>query len=345
MNIIDVNKILRDNIVVDSHLDLLYDLVRQRSLGRKNVLKEDYLDSLMSGGVNVIVSSIFIDGEFLPELALRTALNQISALYEELEEAGDHFCLCTSYKDIIKAVEDGKIGILLSFEGVEPLYNDLSLLPIFYKLGVRLIGLTWSRRNFAADGCFYGAAKEGQKGGLSDFGVRIIEKAEELGMIIDVSHLNDKGFADVIRFSNQPVIASHSNSRVLANTMRNLTDDQIKTIANVDGVIGINASNILVSDETDSRSNISGLVDHIEHMLNLEGSKHVGFGFDFCDKIMEGLADRNLNGVNRRVYDTIKGHSEIPKVVEEMIRRNFSQEQISDVIGNNFMRIFERILK
>lgn len=342
----DINKILKDNIVVDSHLDLLCDLINQRKLGRKNVLREDYLDSFIAGGVNVIVSSIFIKGEFLPELALRKALNQISALYEELEEAGDHFCLCTTYNDIIRAIEDGKIAILLSFEGVEPLYNDLSLLTIFYKLGVRLIGLTWSRRNFAADGCFFGVAREGKKGGLTDFGVSLVEQAEKLGMIIDVSHLNDEGFEDVIRFSNQPLIASHSNSRVLANTMRNLTDNQIKTIAKMDGVIGINAASLLVSDETNKiKPDISGLVDHIEYMLNLIGPKHIGFGFDLCDRLYSGVANGNANGINRKIFDTVKSHAEISKIIEEMIRRNFSREQITDIMGNNFIRIFKRILK
>jgi len=347
MNNTEISKILSNNIVVDAHLDLLYDLVYQRSLGRKNVLRDDYLESFKAGGVNVVVSSIFIDGEYLPELALRKALNQISTLYAELEEAsGDHFCLCTSYDDILKAVKNEKIAILLSFEGVEPLYNDLSLLPIFYKLGVRLIGLTWSRRNFAADGCFYKAAKEGKKGGLTDFGVNLIETAEKLGMIIDVSHLNDEGFDDVIHFSNHPVIASHSNSRTLANTMRNLTDDQIKAIAKTGGVIGINAASLLVSDET-GRTNpdISGLVDHIEYMLNLVGPRHIGLGFDLCDRIMSIPTHRSVSGINTKIFDTLKSHAEIPKLIEEMLKRGINQEQVSDIIGNNFMRIYKDILK
>lgn len=341
----DKNEILTSDIVVDSHLDLMFDIVRQRKYGRKNVLNEDYLDSFKEGGVNVVVSSIYIDGEFLPEMALRRALAQISALYEELEESKDNFCLCLSYKDIVRTINENKIAILMSFEGVEPLFNDISLLNIFYKLGVRLIGLTWSRRNFAGDGCFYGTVEEGKKGGLTDFGVKIIKKAEELGMIIDVTHLNDEGFWDVINFSNQPIIASHSNCRTLVNTMRNLTDEQIKAIAKLNGVIGMNCASMLVSDETDSNANIAGFVNHIEHIANLVGYEYIGFGFDFCNKIMKYLPGKESLGLKRKPFDTIKGHSDIPNIAEEMKKRNFSQSQITNILGDNYMSVFEKILK
>ncbi len=341
----DKKNILNNSIIIDSHLDLLFDLVRQRKYGRKKVLIEDYLEDFKKGGVNVIVSSIYLDGEFLPEMALRRALKQINSLYEEIEESKDSFALCLSYNDIINTINDGKIAILLSFEGVEPLYNDISLLNVFYKLGVRLVGLTWSRRNFAGDGCYFGTIKEGKKGGLTEFGVSLIEKAEELGMLIDVTHLNDEGFWDVIEYSNQPVIASHSNSRALVNIMRNLTDEQIKAIAKAGGIIGINCANILVSDETDSKANIKGYVDHIEHIANLVGHKYVGFGFDLCDKIMKYVAEEELKGISRKSFDSIKGYADIPNIIEEMQRRNFSQEQITDILGNNFMEIFKKVLK
>lgn len=338
-------EIIKSSIVVDSHLDLLYDIVRQRKYGRRNVLKEDYLDSFKKGGVNVVISSIYIDGKFLPEMALRRALDQISALYEELEESKDDFFLCLSYKDIVRTIDEDKIAILISFEGVEPLYNDISLLNIFYKLGVRLIGLTWSRRNFAGDGCFFGTVKEGKKGGLTDFGVEIIRKAEELGMIIDVTHLNDEGFWDVINFSNQPVIASHSNCRFLVNIMRNLTDEQIKAIAESNGVIGMNCASILVSDKTDDSANIVGFVDHIEHIAKVVGYEYIGFGFDFCDKIIKYLPDEELKGLVRKPFDTIKGHSDIPNIVKEMKKRDFSESQIRKILGDNYMSVFEKILK
>lgn len=338
-------EILKSSIVVDSHLDLMYDIVRQRKYGRRNVLIEDYLDSFKKGGVNVVISSIYIDGEFLPEMALRRALDQISALYEEIEESKDDFSLCLSYDDIVRTINDYKIAILISFEGVEPLYNDISLLNIFYKLGVRLIGLTWSRRNFAGDGCFFGTVEEGKEGGLTDFGVEIIKKAEKLGMIIDVTHLNDEGFWDAINFSNQPVIASHSNCRSLVNIMRNLTDEQIIAIAKSNGVIGMNCASILVSDETDFNANIAGFIDHIEHIANLVGYEYIGFGFDFCDKIMKYLPGEELKGLKRKPFDTIKGYSDIPNIVEEMKKRKFSQSQITNILGDNYMRVFEKILK
>src|SRR5690625_2063866 len=132
--------------------------------------------------------------------------------------------LCKSYDDILEAKRTGKVGILLSFEGVEPLYDDITLLRPFYELGVRFVGLTWSRRNAAADGSIEDDTFNG--GGLTPFGKQLVQEAENLGMIIDVSHLNDPGFDDVLATSKQTIIASHSNSRKITNKLRNLRSDE-----------------------------------------------------------------------------------------------------------------------
>lgn len=337
-------EILISSVVVDSHLDLMFDLLRQRECGRKHVLEEDYLDDFKKGGVNVVISSIFISGEFLPGMALRRALNQINALYEELEESKDAFSLCRSYNEIIAAINEDKIAILMSFEGVEPLYNDISLLNMFYQLGVRLIGLTWSRRNYAADGCLFGNVEEGKKGGLTGFGVEIVKRAEELGMIIDVSHLNDEGFWDVMKYSHQPVIASHSNCRALVNITRNLSDEQIKAIASSNGVIGMNCASVMVSDETDTCANIEGFVDHIDHIGSLVGYDYIGFGFDFCDRIVKYFSGDDFEGLKRKPFDTIKGHADIHNIVVEMKNRDFERPQVNNILGINYMNVFKKIL-
>lgn len=337
-------EILMSSVIVDSHSDLMFDLLRQRERGRKHVLEKDYLDDFKKGGVSVVVAAIFISDEFLPGMALRRALNQINALYEELEESKDAFSLCCSYNEIVAAMNEDKIAILISFEGVEPLYNDISLLNVFYQLGVRLVGLTWSRRNFAADGCSYGNVEEGKKGGLTGFGVDIVKRAEELGMIIDVAHLNDEGFWDVMEYSNQPVIASHSNCRSLVNIARNLSDEQIKAIAKSNGVIGINCASIMVSDETDFNANIEGFVDHIDHIGSLVGYEHIGFGFDFCDRIMKYFSGDDLEGLERKPFDVINSHADIPNIVAEMKKRDFRRPQLDNILGINYMNIFKKVL-
>lgn len=336
--------ILQNSIVIDAHFDLLFDVLRQRQCGRRKVIETDYLAGFIEGGINTVVCSIYINGEFLPEMALRRALNQISALYCEIHESSDKIMLCKNYDDIIEAKSEGKIGIVLSFEGVEPLYNDLSLLRVFYELGVRIVGLTWSRRNYAADGCLYSKVRQGTMGGITDFGVNLIETAENLGMFIDVSHLNDEGFWNVLEIAKKPIIASHSNCRALTGIERNLTDEQIKAIASKGGVIGINASNILVA-ENDLDANIEYLVNHVEHISKLVGVEYVGLGFDFCNQILKYLSPQELKVIPRKPFDVLRGHKKIKDLVYELIKRDYKQEEIELILGKNFLRVYMEVFK
>ncbi len=337
-----VKKIQRDSLIIDAHLDLLYDVDLKRRMGETKVIENRYLSEFKEGGVNLVVSSIYIDDVFLPEMALRKAMNQVSALYSEIDESPDKIMLCKSFKDIERAIEEEKIAIMLSFEGVEPLYDDLSLLRIFYELGVRLAGLTWSRRNFAADGCSFKKGRELTRGGLTDFGVRLVEEAESLGMIIDVSHINDEGFWDVIKITKSPIIASHSNTRSLANISRNLTDDQIKAIASKGGVIGMNAANLLVAD-SDEDANIEYLLNHIDRIVKLVGVRHVGLGFDFCDRLFENSSPQSMEKLPRKPFDIMKGYKELDVVINSLIKRGYGEDEIKMIIGENFLRVYRQV--
>lgn len=335
-----IESIHQNSFIIDSHFDLAPYVEVKRKKGARKVIENEFLSRFKKGGFNLIVSSIFVDDYYLPEMALRKALNQISAIYEDIDESSDKIRLCKSIKDIEECKKDNKMGILLSFEGVEPLYNDISILRIFYELGVRGVGLTWSRRNYAADGCSFHPIKEGKKGGLSNFGIRVIEEAEKLGMFIDVSHINDEGFYDTIKYSNKPIIASHSNSRVISNTMRNLTDDQLIAIASRGGVVGINGCSIIVSNDVGT-SNIKKLVDHIEHIKKIIGIEYIGLGFDFCD---------HLIGISSTVdamspFDIIKGHENLHKLTDELLNRGYKDEEIINIYGGNFYRVYRNTIR
>ncbi len=338
MNELDkTDRLLQNNIVVDAHLDLLKDLLYQQKKGRRKVLETDYLEDFKQGGINVVVSSVFVDDLYLPEMALRHALDQISSLYRELEECGDSFALCRNGSEINAAIEGGKIAIILSFEGVEPLGQDLHLLQIFYELGVRLIGLTWSRLNYAADGSRFLQQKRGTEGGLTEFGVQIMGFAERKGMLIDISHINDRGFWDVISITSVPLIASHSNCRSLNDIPRNLSDEMIKAVAETGGVIGINAVSIIAS-VSDEKSHLGCLVDHMEHITALAGADHVGFGFDLCKKIDV------THEMAREPFDILNDYSDVGKLVDIMITRGFTESEIIKICGGNFMRLFSQVL-
>lgn len=331
-------------IIVDAHLDLLKDVQYKREGGRTKIIESEYLPLFRMGGVNVIVSSIFVDSQYLPEMGLKRALGQVECLYEEVKESGEYISLCKSHQDILDAVESNKIAILLSFEGVEPLSNDLSLLRIFYELGVRLVGITWSRRNFAADGSFLGEVEHGTQGGLTDFGVQLVKKADELGMIIDISHINDVGFHDVLKISNKPIIASHSDCRSIVNIERNLSDEMIQAIAKKGGVIGVNAINFL-STIDDSIPGIQLLANQIDYIVDLVGTEHVGFGFDLCDMISEYQSPLFINSLARKPFDVIRGYSEVPALLQELKHRGYSDEDINRIAGQNFMNLYKKILQ
>jgi membrane dipeptidase len=265
---------------------------------------------------------------YLPEMALRIALDQISSLYYEIEESGGKYFLCKNYNDIEYVIKNNLIGILLSFEGIEPIYNDLYLLRIFYNLGVRFVGLTWNRRTYAADGI----GVENSNGGLTDFGLNVLKESQKLGMIIDVSHLNEKGFWDVIKHTTKPVIASHSNARKIFDSKRNLTDEQIKAIANTNGVVGINANGMFVSEKIEE-NNETGLLKHISHIANLVGIQHVALGLDLCD------------GFRTKPMDSINGYKSLEKLYQVLEKNGFSKDEIEMIFGKNYLNLYKKYLK
>lgn len=330
----------RNSIVADAHLDLAGEVYNRYLAGEKEVIKNKYLENFKKGGFNIIVSSLYIDDIFLPEMGLKIALGQISALMEDIETCDGEVKLIKTKKDLEEVINENKIGIILSFEGLDPIGNDIRLLRIFYELGVRAGGLVWSRRNYVADGCSFSPVEEGQRGGLTKFGVKAVRQMEEMNMLIDVSHLNDEGFWDIINFTNKPFIASHSNVRNIHGRMRNLTDEQIKAIAERNGVIGINAYKSIAGVK-EGEDPIKKLADHIEYMVKLVGASHVGYGFDLCDSYYESELKFTYNP---HKSDSLASHAEAVLLTEELLKRGLSEEDVKQIIGGNFFRIYSDLL-
>jgi membrane dipeptidase len=330
----------KNSVVVDTHLDLAGEIYNRYLAGEKEVIKRNYLENFKKAGFNIIVSSLYIDDIFLPEMALKVALGQIRALMEDIESCDGEVLLVKTKKELNDAVNQNKIAIVLSFEGLEPIGTDIGLLKIFYELGVRAAGLVWSRRNYVADGCHFNPVEEGQKGGLTNFGVEVVKKLEELHMLIDVSHLNDEGFWDVVNFTEKPFIASHSCVRNIHGRMRNLTDEQIKMIAERNGVIGLNAY-MSIAGVRDGENPIIKLCDHIEYIVNLVGAKYVGYGFDLCNGYYESELKFEFKPYKS---DGLKSHAEAILLTEELLKRGISSEDVKLIIGGNFLRVFNEIL-
>ena len=186
--------------------------------------------------------------------------------------------------DIDRAIAAGKIAAFLSIEGGEALAGSLGVLRMLYKVGVRSLTLTWNGRNELGDGV--GASGKG----LTAFGRAVVREMNDLGMLVDVSHLSERGFWDAMKVSTQPLIASHANCRALCDHPRNLTDAQIRAVAGQGGVIGVTFVPDFLGGETPSVDNV---LDHIDHMIAVGGEDCVGLGSDFdgTKELPAGLAD------------------------------------------------------
>lgn len=333
---------MSEKIIMDAHFDILCDVLYHRERGETKVLENRFLSTLKMAGINALVCSIFIDDCYLPEMALRRALDQISALKSELDESPDFFALCRDTKEARVAASEGKIALFLSFEGVEPLGNDISLLRIFYDLGVRLVGLTWSRRNYAADGSVF-EPEYGPKraGGLTRFGRLVTAEAQRLGMVIDVSHLNDPGFFEVADLIKGPFIASHSDCRALCGAARNLTDEQLAVLAQHGGVTGMNACAMFSSDKKEERTP-QKLLEHLDHVVRTAGQEHAGLGLDICECLSSFKAQAQDNGFEES--DLFKDHIDARKNFIDPIIAKYPEETADAILGGNFMRVLEEVL-
>lgn len=326
--------------VVDAHSDLLCDVNPKRKQGRTGVIEEDWVPMMKQGGIDVRVVPIYVESSRVHEYALRGGLDIAIAWRKEVEESPSIIPV-TKFEDIERAKKAGKIGLVLSMEGAEPLINDIELLDVFYLLGMRLLTLTHALRNYVGDGAHFFPRKEGKVGGITDFGVKVIEKCNELGIVVDISHLNDPGFWDVIELTKAPVVASHSNCRALQNHPRCLTDDQVKAIINNGGVIGMNAASAFVDD---ANPDLDHLLNHLDHVVELGGIENVGLGFDFCDYVLKYLNAESLAPlVDVSPVKGLCGDREIPNFTEALVDREYSDENIEFILGKNFLRVFEQV--
>jgi len=329
-------------IVFDAHSDILNDIHPRRILGEREVLEKFWVPKMRKGNIDIRVVAIYSDVQYIPELALRRGLDLIATFYEEIEESSSSV-LCTTYDDIKKAKERGKIGFILGMEGAEPLGSDIQLLRIFYKLGLRVLGLTHALRTYLADGAFLSTKKAGHLGGLTDVGVSFLEQAQAMGIIIDVSHLNDPSFWDVIKFTKAPVIASHSNCRILCDHPRNLTDEQIKAVADTGGVIGVNACGLFVKPP-----DLEHLLNHIDHLVKVGSIEHTGLGPDFADYLLQYMTEKERLRIPLewiKPVDGFTGDEKFSKIADELAKRGYKANDIDLIMGENFVRVFKEVFK
>lgn len=260
--------------VIDLHCDVLLKLSQGKGKLRFRDSKEldVNFERLRKGKVKVQFFAVFLEPEIPAEQKFVEALNQIDYFYEEVLKKNPEMKHIKEWSDIEK-LKEGEIGAVLTLEGADAIGDDLLKLRTLYRLGVKLVGLTWNFANYAADGVM-----EERGGGLTRFGKEVVRLNNEQKVFTDVSHLSERGFWEVMELADYP-IASHSNAKSLCNHPRNLTDEQAKALFQKGGMVHVVYNPPFIKES--GNASIGDLVRHIDHFCSLGGVKQIGLGSDF----------------------------------------------------------------
>ena len=309
---------------IDLHCDTIDLLMLGK--GGSNLRENEHcvdLNKLKKGNCLAQTFALYVDLDEHKN-AYKHCLNMAEKFHEELRKNNDVIRLATNYKDIIENEQNKKISALLSIEEGEVLDGKIENLRKFYELGVRMITLTWNHENQIG----YPHKKiEYKDKGLKQFGFEVVENMNELGIIVDVSHLSDSGFYDVAKVSKKPFVATHSNSRKMTNHSRNLTDEMIKVLANAGGVTGINFCSSFIGDN--SMTMISDMIRHIKHIKNVGGIDVIALGSDF-------------DGIESPVE--IKDSSEMNKLAISLEKEGFNIYEIEKIFYKNALRVIKNVM-
>ena len=240
--------------------------------------------------------------------------------------------LCLSADDIRSCMADRVLAIMIHIEGAEAVAEDLSNLPSLYDRGMRSLGLVWSRRNVFGSGVpFRHPASPDTGPGLTHPGVNLVKACNRMGIMVDLSHLNEKGFWDVARISDRPLVATHSDVHALCPSTRNLTDKQLAAIAESGGVVGVNfCVNTIRSDgHEDPDTSIDSIVRHFDYMIDFMGPDHVAFGTDF-----DGAT------IPQEVGDV----TGLPAVMEALRARGYDRATLEKLGWRNWLRVLDTTL-
>ena len=327
-------------LVVDTHSDTLIKVIDDKTwlpavdIGMDTEFHID-IPKIRRGGVGVQYFGAFTSGYYTGgkpdfERANSRLLALFNAMYWTVGNNSDRIGLAMSMKDIEDLAEAGKVSAVLSVEGAYSLEknNGIRLLRQYHDLGVRMMGLVWNHSNQLGEGV-NGAYMDGtpSRGGLTDFGREVVAEMNRLGIIIDVSHMNEATFWDVMEISRAPVVASHSGAFGLRDHPRNLKDDQIRVIAEGGGVVQVVFYPKYLAEDEDTVS-IETVVNHIEYITDLVGVEHVGIGSDF-----DGAA----------MPKDLKDASMIPRLQEALKRRGYSEGDIEKIMGKNTLRVMRKV--
>lgn len=322
---------------IDMHCDTLLEAY---VAGAKDLFElpgmVDFL-KLRQGGALAQFFAVFMPPtrirEFHPELAEFTDESYFQTCVKTLQESisahSDIIALAKNADDILRNQAQGKMSAVLTVEDGRMIQNDLKRIDMLYENGVRVIGLTWNGANCL--GYPNSSNPEEMARGLTPFGREAVEYMQEMGVLVDVSHLSDGGFYDVASICKKPFIATHSNCRALSPHQRNLTDEMIRVVANAGGVIGINfCPQFLQPDITSNRSTVERIVAMARHLKKVGGIDVVAFGSD-------------LDGISGEIE--VDSAAKMPMLIEALTAAGFTDEELEKISSGNVLRVLRDTIR
>lgn len=338
-------RIHRTAIVIDTHNDVTTPLVDEGfDLGARDASGKNQTDipRLREGGVGAEFFSIYVAPSYARHGgAARRAMEMIDAVYEQVRRHPQALEMAGTVADIRRIHRAGKIAALMGIEGGHAIEDSLAALRLFHRLGVRYMTLTHTNTNNWADAAGgITVTAEKRHGGLNDFGREVVREMNRLGMMVDISHVSDETFDDVLAVTSSPVIASHSSARALTDVPRNLSDEMLRAVARNGGVVMVNFYNGFINTEyarpggprptrSAQTATLDMLMQHFEHVIKVAGIDHVGIGSDFDG--VDGLLPTGMEDV-----------SKLPTITYELLKRGHSERDVRKVLGENLLRVMAR---
>ncbi len=312
--------------LIDMHCDTIRLLMRKRNENlQKNQMCIDIEKLKQADSLAQFLACFVYAKEFQydMEACYKEVLNMIAYSKDALASCRDSISIAHNTGDILSNRDSGKMSAVLTLEEGGVLCGKMEYLEELHRQGIRLITLTWNYENCIG----YPNSRESERMrlGLKPFGLQVVNRMNELGMMIDVSHLSDGGFWDVIKHSSKPIVASHSNARALCNHPRNLTDEMIKEMAEKGGVCGINFYPYFLREN--GNATVEDIVNHLKYLYQIGGEDILAIGTDF-DGFDDGLLDVKNMGEMHHVYDAIR-------------RCGFTERQMDKILNGNILRVMQ----
>lgn len=315
--------------LLDTHCDTPGEILRGRNLTVDNSDIHVDFPKLVRGGVDAAFFALYVPAALATGQAYEHAVRLYNAVKDTVEANPDKAAFAQSRDQAYANKSKGLFSVFLGLENGSPIGTSLAGLHEFYDRGVRYMTLCHSADNEICDSC----AGNGRWHGLSPFGREVIREMNDMGMLIDVSHISDESFYDVLEISSRPVVATHSCCRALADHPRNMTDDMIRALADAGGVIQINFYPVFLDSSfkesemfLSPRPSYKRIADHIDHVVELVGIEHVGIGSDFdgIEVTPEGMEDISM----------------MPKLFEELTARGYKKSDLEKIASENFFNVF-----